>query len=206
MWRNKGAGLQNRTKQMRWAATHRGGGVSQRGGGVSVMFFCSSLSCSVAVLPCRLQVAWLVCWQAGGLVDQSGALSSRATSGGGVFLGAREGGWGRGSCCRCTLTSAALCGRVGCLFSHHVVLQWVYLRGVVLTQDLVVLVFGGQRVVDVQGVVLFGRSLHRILQLVLGIGIILTREGRRRMARAENTVRTAAADHLRELFQEFICD
>lgn len=69
-----------------------------------------------------------------------------------------------------------------------------------------VLVFGGQRVVDVQGVVLFGRSLHGILQLVLGIGIILTREGRRRMARAENTVRTAAADHLRELFQEFICD
>lgn len=59
------------------------GGVSQRGGGVSVMFFCSSLSCSVAVLPCRLQVAWLVCWQAGGLVDQLGALGSRATSSGG---------------------------------------------------------------------------------------------------------------------------
>lgn len=69
-----------------------------------------------------------------------------------------------------------------------------------------VLVFGGQRVVDVQGVVLFGRSLHGILQLVLGIGIILTREGRGRMARAEITVRTAAADHLWELFQEFICD
>lgn len=104
--------------------TSWGGGVSQRGGGVSVMFFCSSLSCSVAVLPCRLQVAWLVCWQAGGLVDQLGALGSRATSSGGegAFLGARGGG-GRGSCCRCTLTSAALCGRVGCLFSHHVVLQ-----------------------------------------------------------------------------------
>lgn len=70
-----------------------------------------------------------------------------------------------------------------------------------------VLVFGGQGVVDVQGVVLFGRSLHGILQLVLGIGIILTREGGGgRMARAENTVRAAAADHLRELFQEFICD
>lgn len=167
------------------------------------MVFCSSLSCLVAVLPCWLQVAWLVCWQAGGLVDQLGALGSRATSSGegGVFKSV-----GGGSCCRCTWTSAALCGRVGCLFSHHVVLQWVYLRGVVLTQDLVVLVFGGQRVVDVQGVVLFGRSLHGILQLVLGIGIILPREGRGRMARAENTVRTAAADHLRELFQEFISD
>lgn len=55
-----------------------------------------------------------------------------------------------------------------------------------------VLVFGGQRVVDVQGVVLFGRSLHGILQLVLGIGIILSREGRRCRSGAENTVSTAA--------------
>lgn len=40
-----------------------------------------------------------------------------------------------------------------------------------------VLVFGGQRVVDVEGVVLLGRGLHRVLQLVLGIGVILPREG-----------------------------
>lgn len=63
--------------------TSGGGGSLSRGG--SVMFFCSSRSCSVAVLPCRLQVAWLVCWQAGGLVDQLGALGSRATSSVGAF-------------------------------------------------------------------------------------------------------------------------
>lgn len=65
----------------------------------------------------------------------------------------------------------------GSFESHHVVVQRVYLGGVLLAQDLVVLVFGGQGVVDVQGVVLFGRSLHGILQLVLGIGIILSKEG-----------------------------
>lgn len=40
-----------------------------------------------------------------------------------------------------------------------------------------VLMFGGQRVVDVEGVVLLGWGLHRVLQLVLGVGIILPREG-----------------------------
>lgn len=40
-----------------------------------------------------------------------------------------------------------------------------------------VLVFGGQGVVDVEGVILLGRGLHRILQLVLGIRIVLPREG-----------------------------
>lgn len=43
-----------------------------------------------------------------------------------------------------------------------------------------VLVFGGQRVVDVEGVVLLGRGLHRVLQLVLGIRIILPKKGWRR--------------------------
>lgn len=43
-----------------------------------------------------------------------------------------------------------------------------------------VLVFGGQRVVDVEGVILLGRGLHRVLQLVLGIRIILPNEGWRR--------------------------
>lgn len=38
-----------------------------------------------------------------------------------------------------------------------------------------VLVFGGQGVVDVEGVVLLGRGLHRVLQLVLGIRIVLPR-------------------------------
>lgn len=40
-----------------------------------------------------------------------------------------------------------------------------------------VLVFGGQRVVDVEGVVLLGGGLHRVLQLVLGIRIVLPRGG-----------------------------
>ncbi len=39
-----------------------------------------------------------------------------------------------------------------------------------------VLMFGGQRVVDVEGVILLGRGLHRVLQLVLGIRIILPGE------------------------------
>lgn len=64
------------------------------------------------------------------------------------------------------------------LYSHHVVLQGVYLRGVVLAaQHLVVFVFGGQRVVDVEGVVLLGGGLHWILQLVLGIRIVLPKRG-----------------------------
>lgn len=46
----------------------------------------------MAVLPCRLQVAWLVCWQAGGLVDQLGALGSRIKRGGGLFRGMGGGG------------------------------------------------------------------------------------------------------------------
>lgn len=58
-------------------------------------------------------------------------------------------------------------------FSHHVVLQGVDLR-VVVAQQLVVVMFGRQRVVDVQGVVFLGRGLHRLLQFILGIGIILT--------------------------------
>jgi len=37
----------------------------------------------------------------------------------------------------------------------------------------VVLVFGGQGVVDVERVVLLGLGLHRVLQLVLGIRIVL---------------------------------
>lgn len=36
-----------------------------------------------------------------------------------------------------------------------------------------VLVFGGQGVVDVEGIVLLGRGLHRVLEFVLGIRIIL---------------------------------
>lgn len=36
-----------------------------------------------------------------------------------------------------------------------------------------VLVFGGQRVVDVEGVVFLGRGLDWVLQLVLGMRIIL---------------------------------
>lgn len=43
-----------------------------------------------------------------------------------------------------------------------------------------VLVFGGQRVVDVEGVILLGRGLHRVLQLVLGIRIILPKKGWRK--------------------------
>ncbi len=57
---------------------------------------------------------------------------------------------------------------------HHVVLQRVYLRRVVLAQHLMVLVLRGERILDVQRLVLFGWGcLHGVLQLVLGIRIIL---------------------------------
>lgn len=35
--------------------------------------------------------------------------------------------------------------------------------------------FGGQGVVDVEGLVLLGRGLDGVLQLVLGVGVILHR-------------------------------
>lgn len=61
---------------------------------------------------------------------------------------------------------------------HHVVLQRVYLRRILLAQHLVVLVLGGERVLDVQRLVLFGwGGLHGVLQLVLGIRIILGNKG-----------------------------
>lgn len=57
---------------------------------------------------------------------------------------------------------------------HHVVLQRVYLRRVLLAQHLMVLMLRGERVLDVQRLVLFGwGGLHGVLQLVLGIRIIL---------------------------------
>lgn len=57
---------------------------------------------------------------------------------------------------------------------HHVVLQRVYLRRVLLAQHFIVLVLRGERVLDVQRLVLFGwGGLHGVLQLVLGIRIIL---------------------------------
>ena len=57
---------------------------------------------------------------------------------------------------------------------HHVVLQRVYLRGVLIAETLVVLLLGGERVLDVQRFVLLGRGgLHGVLQLVLGMRIIL---------------------------------
>lgn len=67
-------------------------------------------------------------------------------------------------------------GCVECFFSvlHHVVLQRVYLRRVLLTQHFIVLVLRGERVLDVQRLVLFGwGGLHGVLQLILGIRIIL---------------------------------
>lgn len=146
----------------------------------------------------------MVDWLAGWLVDRSGALGSGRAggrawqqAGEGVLWGRwaarRGGGGGRevvllDSCCRrtflfcfdlrCCCFVFFLHCRDGASFSHHVVLQGVYLRGVLLAaQHLVVFVFGGQRVVDVEGVVLLGGGLHWVLQLVLGIRIVLPKRG-----------------------------
>lgn len=57
---------------------------------------------------------------------------------------------------------------------HHIVLQRVYLRGVLIAETLVVLLLRGERVLDVERFVLLGRGgLHGVLQLVLGMRIIL---------------------------------
>lgn len=75
-----------------------------------VINFCSGLNCSLAVVPCGLQVTWLVCWQAGWLVDRLNALGSRRTASREGFLRVR----GRGSSCRRTLSFYRVVGLLWC--------------------------------------------------------------------------------------------